>query len=116
MPRWTDIPGQEAVRLDGFEATPDGAPSDAEDRTFRLRFETRALEPGERALLAFDGIATVFDVSLNGALILSGSSMFRSHEVDVSELLLDGANELVIVCRALDPVLASIPRRPRQRW
>jgi beta-mannosidase len=114
MPRWPDIPGHEVRRLNGFTA--DGPPDDARDVTFTLRFDAATAAAGEQVVLAFDGIATVFSVALNGATILEGRSMFLAHEVDVGALLREGANDLVITCRALAGVLAEAPRRPRQRW
>ena len=93
-----------------------GEPSDldASDWWFRMRFEADAAGPGEEVSLRFGGIATVSEVFLNGERILTSSSMFVEHEVDVSERL-QGVNELTIACRALAPLLA-VPRKPRARW
>jgi beta-mannosidase len=115
MPRWPEAAGQRVVRLDGFAA--DGPPTDAEDRTYARRFASEPLADGEEAVLAFDGVATVFAVELDGVVVLEGRSMFERHEVDVSNALRGGGeHELVIRCRALDAVLGEQPRRPRQRW
>ena len=69
---------------------------------------------GEEMVLGLDGLATVADVYVNGELVLESTSMFRSHELDVSGRL-QGGDELAICCRALAPLLAAT-RRPRARW
>jgi beta-mannosidase len=82
---------------------------DAEDWWWRTRF-ARPDRDGEWDL-GLDGIATVADVWLNGVRVLSSTSMFVARRLPV-ELVED--NELVIHCRALEPLLAA--RRPRPRW
>lgn len=66
----------------------------------------------EAGVLWVDGLATVGEVWLDGAQILSSRSMFVASSVNV------GANavgtELRVVCRALAPLLAE--RRPRPAW
>jgi beta-mannosidase len=114
MPRWPEHAGLDVARLDGFVA--DGPPSDERECVFTLEFSAAAARADEEVTLAFDGIATVYDVALNGVAIASGSSMFEAFEVDVGAVLRDGANVLEIRCRALRDVLAEAPRRPRQRW
>src|SRR3954462_2673125 len=114
MPRWPDIDGVSVVRLEGFEA--DRPPTDAEDVTFSLTFDAAPAADGESVELAFDGLATWCEVTLNGELILVNQTMFDSVVVEVGPLLRGAGNELVILCRALDGLLAATPRRPRQRW
>lgn len=114
MPRWPEQDGLEVARLDGFVA--DGPLSDDAAVTFTLRFAALPPVDGEEVLLAFDGIATVFEVVLNGVAIAGGSSMFAAHIVDVGALLREEGNDLEIRCRALSEVLAEQPKRPRQRW
>lgn len=87
---------------------------DAEDWWFRVRFISWPAADGEEVRLVLEGVATVFEVDLNGAPILAGESMHARYEVDVSALLRE-ENVLVIACRALGPRLAQ-PRRPRARW
>ncbi len=87
---------------------------DAEDWWFRVRFDAGPAQPGERSLLHLDGVATVSAAFLNGAPLTGGDSMFAAHSVDVTGDLL-AANELVIRCSAIAPLLA-VPRRPRARW
>lgn len=63
------------------------------------------------AVLRFEGLATLADVYLNGALILTSESMFESHDVDIT---LSGEDELAICFRALTPHLEK--RGPRAKW
>jgi beta-mannosidase len=114
MPRWPEQDGLEVARLDGFLA--DGPLADDAAVTFTLRFAASPPAEGEEVLLACDGIATVFEVVLNGVVVAEGSSMFAAHTVDVGALLREEGNDLEIRCRALSGVLAQQPRRPRQRW
>src|SRR3954454_742316 len=107
MPRWPEHDGREVRRLDGFAV--DG------DR-FTLSFTAPPARDGEAVTLAFDGVATVFTVTLNGVAVLSGTSMFAAHEVDIGSLLCEGENELVVDCGGFDEHLAAQPRRPRTRW
>ena len=80
---------------------------DTEDWWWRARFRA---EPA-RAVLGFDGLATLAEVWLDGNAILASDNMFRCHEVPVT---LGGEHELLIRCRALAPELAK--RRPHPRW
>src|SRR4051794_41718190 len=109
MPRWPEQDGLAVERLDGFTVSGGGL-------TFTLSFPAAPVAAGETATLAFDGMATAYEVALNGAPILRGGSMFEAHAVDVTALLREGANELVIRCVAEDELLAAQPKRPRQRW
>lgn len=103
------VPGTAAAAVGA-----DGRDFDAEDWWFRARFAPPQTSEGERLLLELDGVATVSETYLNGELVLESESMWTRHELDVSERLRE-QNELVIVCRALKPLLA-IRRRPSARW
>jgi len=88
---------------------------DAEDWWFRAPVPAIAggsdAEHAEHAL-SFDGLATIADVWLDGAPLLRSENMFLPVETR-----LDGGRaggELVIRCKALDPLLAL--RRARPRW
>jgi beta-mannosidase len=86
---------------------------DAEDWWVRTRF---AYEPstGEgESWLCFDGLATIADVWLNGAPLLSVEGMFTAHACPVNAQL-RAENELVMRFHALDAALAV--KRPRPRW
>ncbi len=92
----------------------DGRDFDAHDWWFRCRFAPGGPGSAAETELRLDGIATVGEVYLNGELVLESESMFAAHRVDVGGRL--GAdNELVIVCRALAPLLGR-RRRPSARW
>ncbi|MGW4637086.1 glycoside hydrolase family 2 protein [Sphaerisporangium sp. NPDC004334] len=66
------------------------------DWTYTTTFQARAVRPGERVDLVFDGIDTVATVGLNGTLLGHTANMHRGHRFDVGEILRDGANELVV--------------------
>jgi beta-mannosidase len=103
------VPGTVAGSIDGLTEDPDDF-----DWWFRVRFDERPVEEDERLILCLEGIATVAEVYLNGAQVLTSRSMFASHRVDVSELVLD-RNELAVCCRALSSDLMT-RRKPRARW
>jgi beta-mannosidase len=109
-------PGTAAAALAaaGLWRAGDSYDFDEEDWWFRTCFDAEPPSPGEQLLLHLDGIATLAEVYLNGALVLSSESMFASHSLDVGAAL-RATNELVICCRALGPRLRE-PRRPRARW
>jgi beta-mannosidase len=92
---------------------------DGEDWWFRARLpripDDEPAHSGpdtDELALVFEGLATVADVWLDGAPLLSSANMFVRQE-----RVLDAAQaggELVVRCRALDALLAS--KRPRPRW
>jgi beta-mannosidase len=110
------VPGTAAgaLRDAGLWSPRDPRDLDAEEWSFTTRFDAAPAEADEEVVLHFDGIATVFDVFLNGETILSGTSMFRPESVDVG-LLLAGDNELTIRCLPLRERLAQ-PHAQRARW
>ena len=94
----------------------DGVRFDASEHWFRCRFDASPAEPGEEIILRLGGIATLAEVWLNGEEILTSSSMFASHDVDVSALVRE-RNELLIVCRSLSAALRERRRQPpTARW
>ena len=79
---------------------------DDEDHWFRTTIaSTTAMT------LRFGGLATVCEVFVDGARVLTSESMFVRHDVPVTA----GEHELVVCSRALTPLL-GIPRKPRARW
>jgi beta-mannosidase len=68
------------------------------------------------ATLEIDGIATVWDVLVNGRVVASGTSMFERRSVDVAAALVAGANEVRVVVYPLTDLLDAVPRKPRARW
>jgi len=63
-------------------------------------------------VLEVGGIATVWDLLVDGVVVLSGRSMFARHEVPVEA----GEHEVRIVVHPLTEHLDTLPSRPRQRW
>ncbi len=85
---------------------------DAQDWWYRCRFSAKK-NAGQIHRLRFDGLATLAQVWLNGALILNSRNMFSAHCCVIDSLLRDD-NELVICFRSLDAELSQ--RKPRPRW
>ncbi|HUP97837.1 MAG TPA: hypothetical protein VM073_07845 [Usitatibacter sp.] len=103
------VPGTVAASLNGkLEAAGN---LDADDWWYRVSFA----RPDEGLLhrLRFEGLATLAQAWLNGTEILRSRNMFRAKAVDITRLMRD-QNELVIVFRSLDAELAT--RRMRPRW
>jgi beta-mannosidase len=110
------VPGTAAgaLRAAGLWGHGDERDFDADEWTFTSRFSAAPAVAGEEVMLRLDGIATVADVELNGRPLVSTSSMFAAHEIDVGGLLA-ADNELVVRCAPLLPLLRA-KRRPRARW
>ena len=112
------VPGTVASALREHEAwrVGDRTHFDASEHWFRCRFAAEPAQPGEEIVLRFGGIATVGEVWLNDEPILKSNSMFASHEAEVSALLRD-RNELLIVCRSLTAAMREQRRQPPvARW
>ena len=94
-----------------------------------LEFERLTPEPGPDAdavthefvarctadaagVLEVGGIATVWDLLVDGVVVRSGRSMFERHVVDIDS----GDHEVRIVVHPLTEVLETMPTKPRQRW
>ena len=84
---------------------------EAADWWYRCEFSVA--EAGGKQFLRFAGLATFAEVWLNGKSVLRAKNMFREYSCDVSGVL-QHANELMIVFRAMVPELAV--KRPRPRW
>jgi beta-mannosidase len=63
-------------------------------------------------VLEVGGIATVWDLLVDGTAVRSGRSMFERHVIDVDE----GEHEVRIVVHPLTELLDTMPTKPRQRW
>ena len=107
------VPGTAAGALRAA-GVPGPARLDGADWWYRCQLSGRPVAPGTRAVLCFDGLATVVDGWLNGEPLLHGEDMFLASEFDVTDRLRDGDNELFLRFAALEPLLAA--RRPRPRW
>jgi beta-mannosidase len=94
--------------LDFERLTPDpGRDADAVRHEYVARCTADA--PG---VLEVGGIATVWDLLVDGDVAASGTSMFERHVVPVSE----GDHEVRIVVHTLTELLETMPTKPRQRW
>ncbi|MBC7287366.1 MAG: hypothetical protein H5T86_04830 [Armatimonadetes bacterium] len=60
-------------------------------------FEKPPLRSGERAVLCIDGVDWQAEVFLNGQLLGPAVGMWQRHEWDVTEVLVDGENTLVVI-------------------
>jgi beta-mannosidase len=110
------VPGTAAGALRDAGLWPHGEAHDFDacDWWFRTMFVGGPAVAGEEVVLQLGGIATVAEVWLNGQLLLESESMFARHELDVGDRL-EGTNELVIRCCALERLLRE-RRKPRARW
>ncbi len=66
------------------------------DFTFRRKFDFQP--DGNRVLLRCEGLDTICDVSVNGQAVGHTENMHRTYEWDVTELLRQGENEIVVCC------------------
>lgn len=82
-------------------------PLDDLDYWWRAQFSAQG-----RRLLRFDGLATIAEVFIDGARVLTSDNMFHAHEVDFEAR---GAHDIAICFRALAPVLERKSRRARWR-
>ena len=85
---------------------------DEEDFVYRTSFEFKADPMLPRRLLRFEGLDTLASVSLNGALVAEHENMFVPLEIDVSERLRDGKNELEVRFASA----ARVGRERRERY
>jgi len=105
------VPGTVAGTLHRDLDTP--GDYDAHDWWYRTTFATPVACAGARHYLAFEGLATLAEVWLNGERILESRNMFRAHRAEVSALLRD-VNHLAIRFASLESAMAA--KRPRPRW
>lgn len=64
--------------------------------TYKTNFKGSGVPENGKAVLAFDGLDTFATVKLNGSTILETDNMFIPERVDVTSLLKEDDNELVI--------------------
>lgn len=110
--RAASVPGTVAGALRDAGALATQGDLDARAFLFRRRF---SVGPGDHpsAMLVFDGLATIADVWLNGALLLRTRNMHRQHVASTNSLL-RAENELIVHFRPLESELER--KRPRGRW
>jgi beta-mannosidase len=109
--QWHDaiVPGTVAAAIHKDIGLP--GDYDADDWWYQLPFALPSRSA--RHYLRLEGLATIAEVWLNGAHILSSRNMFLAHRIDVTDVLRDH-NELVICFRSLGSALEQ--RRPRPKW
>ncbi|UXS02449.1 glycoside hydrolase family 2 protein [Agrobacterium tumefaciens] len=105
-----DVPGTVAQALEVSGEFDRFAPEALNDKDAWYRL-TLISEVKGRAILRFDGLATVTEVFFNGTLVAASQSMFEVLEIPVD---LTGADELAMCFRALSPRLEKTG--PRARW
>ena len=66
------------------------------DFIFRRNFDFQP--DGNRVLLRCEGLDTICDVSINGQAVGHTENMHRTYEWDVTELLRQGENEIIVCC------------------
>ncbi len=102
------VPGETLGALERAEIVPDPTIGtnvwglfewERRDWRYSRRFKKVAMEPGERAVLRFDGVDTRAEYSLNGEKIGSSSNMFVPTEFDITEQMKDD-NVLEVVLRS----------------
>ena len=94
--------------LDFDRLTPEPGP-DADAVRHEFVAHCTADQPG---VLEVGGIATVWELLVDGAVVASGRSMFERHAIPVDA----GEHEVRIVVHPLTQLLDSVPTKPRQRW
>src|SRR5258708_2605795 len=93
-----------ALRAAGKWSIDDRRDFDAVDWWWRREVTSEAASPGAPSFLLIGGLATVAEVWLNGARVLSSRNMFVEHEIPLTALR-PGANDLVVCCRAVATAL-----------
>ncbi len=107
---WTpaSVPGTvgAALQAAGLWQPDDAVDFDAADWWYRATLEGQG-----PALLRFEGLATIADVFLDGALVLASDNMFLAHELTLD---LSGRHDLAIAFRSLEAHCAG--KKGRARW
>jgi beta-mannosidase len=103
---WFPAPVRQVLDFERITPEP-GADADAVAHEFLAR--VTADGPG---VLEIGGIATVWDLLVDDAVVASGQSMFERRIVEVGP----GDHEVRIVVHPLTELLDELPTKPRQRW
>ena len=92
-----------------FQRTTPEPGADADSVTHEYVAQVSANQDG---VLEVGGIATVWDLLVDGEIVASGRSMFERPTVPVGP----GDHEVRIVVHPLTELLDTMPTKPRQRW
>lgn len=71
--------------------------------TFSRTFDF--IHTGDKVVLHCDGLDTLCDIYINGVHVAYTDNMHRTYEFDVTEILVDGENEIKIVCHPVNPYI-----------
>lgn len=104
------VPGTVAAALTEAGLFDPKAPSSLHDKDVWYRRSLAGETPGA-AVLRFEGLATIAEIFVNGALRHTSESMFEPFDLSLD---LRGDDDLVICFRALQPHLDK--KGPRARW
>ena len=85
---------------------------DEEDFVFRTSFDFKSDAKLPKRVLRFEGLDTIARVTLNGELVAEHDDMFVPLEIDVSERLREGKNELEVLLASA----ARVGRERRERY
>ena len=84
------------------------------DYTFERVFTTKKSE--NKYFLRFEGLDTFCDVYLNGKHIAYTDDMHITYEFDVTDALLDGENDLKVVCRDIHDYITKKHKEYELDW
>lgn len=68
--------------------------------TFTKSFVWEAAE--DKVLLRCEGLDTLCDIYINGRHVAYTDNMHRTYEFDVTDILMDGENEIKVICHPVD--------------
>jgi beta-mannosidase len=100
-------------QLLAFDRTTPEPGADADEVGHRF-VASATVDAATGATLEIGGIATVWDVRVNGEVVASGRSMFERRETVVA--LVAGENTVEVVVHPLTTLLDQVPSKPRARW
>jgi len=109
------VPGTIAMAVNGSPPqcwSPD-IDYDNYDWWYQHDFEVKKTDLKQKKHLCFDGLATLCDIWLNNEKILTTDNMFRAYRVEISHLIRE-SNNLILVFRSVTHNLKE--KRPRPRW
>lgn len=109
------VPGTIAMSVNGTSPqcwSPD-IDYDDYDWWYHHSFDIKHTNTEQKKYLCFDGLATLCDIWLNDEKILTTNNMFRAYRVEISKLLRE-SNNLILVFRSVNHELKE--KKPRPKW